>query len=367
VRTARAICVLLALSFAAGCGSGGAFELPSGVVYPSIEPDSSASEPHQVSRTFTFEGRDRVVTLTVDGPLYAGASAAQKSVIRFGNARENDWIEDYYPAFVWEEHQDAFFAGLLAQLRAIRDSDGLDADRYAELLVVFAQSLEYRTDAVDLSPKFPVETVVEAAGDCDDKSLLLAGLLAREGFDVAIMLFEPEQHVALGIRSDELDYEETGYAYVETTSGGFIGMVPDTLAGDIELTSRPRVFPIGGGTRAYGSGAQVAAILEGLATAQEQLTSIGAEVRAADARLEQLEPQVKAEAARLESLRSAGMTAEYNAAVPGYNAMVETYNAAIAERNATADEHNRWGDLERAIIEHTHDRPGVYARVTAGI
>lgn len=367
-RTPRApasAAALLALVAAALVAAGCAVGFPAGVVYPSITPQTG--EPIVVTHEFTFEGAPVSISVTVDGGLYAGAAAAEKTVTRFGNARENDWIEDYYPAFVDEEHQEAFYADVLAAFRAARDARALDDDRYAELLTVFAQSLTYRTDPVDLSPKFPVETFVDGDGDCDDKTLLLGALLAREGYDVAILLFEAEEHVSLGIRSTGAGYEGTGYDFVETTAPAFIGMVPDSFAGGITLTSTPRVFRIDGGTRGYGAGDQVRAILEGRRRAIEAGTSLAREIDAADAELSSLEGRVNATRAELDALRSAGRIAEYNARIDAYNALVSTYNTTAAARNALADRYNAMTEVDRLVVEGLDDRAGTYAEVTAAM
>jgi hypothetical protein len=353
----------LVLATLTGCVGG----LPSRVIYPSITLDETVTEDHTVSTRFVFEGRPVEFTLAVDGSLYAGAAAATKSVTRFGRARENDWIEDYYPAFVDEPAQEPFFAELLGALRAVRDERGLDADRYAELLTVFAQSVAYGTDPVDLSPKFPVETFVEGEGDCDDKTLLLAALLAREGYDVAILLFESEQHVSLGIRSEAEGYAGTGYEFVETTAPAFVGMVPDEFAGGLTLTSTPRVFRIGEGTRPFTAADEVRAILEGRERIIETALALADELTAADAELTALQQEVADARSELESLQAAGDAAAYNERVAPYNRLVDRYNAAAAARNDLAERYNRLTELERAIVEGLDDRAGTYALVAAAL
>jgi hypothetical protein len=356
--------VVIALAAASACvpdGRGGStFGLPTGVVYPKIVPDDSVTENRTVDYTFSFEGVQRTLSITVDGSVYAGADAAEKSVTRFGNARENDWIEDYYPAFVNEPHQDAFYDSLLGQFRAIKSADGLDANRYAELLTVFVQSIEYRTDPVDLSPKFPVETFVEQSGDCDDKTLLLAGLLSREGYDVAVMLFEAEQHVALGIRDGANDYANTGYAFTETTAPGFVGMVPVGLGGGIVLRSEPRVFTIDGGTTMFGAGDQVAFIVEQDARLEQQAAELDKLVNTADAELASLEAQASSLTSQLNAYSDSGDTARYNALIPEYNRVVDAYNAKAADRNALAARYNTAVEARTYIYDHLDDRPAVY-------
>lgn len=361
MRLSRTVLIILALALLAsgGCTAG----LPAGVVYPSIEPQDA--EPRTVAHEFTFEGEAVTITLPVDGGLYAGAAAADKAVVRFGNARETDWVEEYYPAFVEEPHQEQFYADVLAAFRAVRDARGLDADRYAELLCAFTQQLDYHTDPVDLSPKFPVETFVDGSGDCDDKALLLAGLLAREGYDVAILLFEPEQHVAVGIRSADAGYQNTGYAFIETTTSGFIGMEPDEVGNGGPLSSQPRVFPIGSGTTPYTAGGEVQAILAAREQAVAEATRLTEFIKDADAGLTSLESDTRAAREKLEALKSAGDISAYNAAIPAYNELVERYNQALAERNDLAAQHNAYAELERAIVEGLDDRIGVFAAVEA--
>ncbi|MHB1341138.1 MAG: hypothetical protein ACYC77_05065 [Coriobacteriia bacterium] len=356
--TLIAAIALLALALAtlvAGCS--GNLVLPTGVVYPSIKLDSTVTDDLTISHSFTFEGKPQVVTVIVDGALYAGAQQAEKSVIRFGSAHETDWIEAYYPAFVFEEHQDAFFADLIGQTRRIRDAEGLDADRYVELLTVFVQSLEYRTDPVDLSPKFPVETFVDLAGDCDDKTLLLGGLLAREGYAVAVMLFEAEAHVALGIRADALEYEGGDYALVETTTEGFVGMVPDSVGAGTALASEPQVFALGAGTARYSSAGQVAQILTRADELEARAAKLSDDIVAADGELQTLEAEARVLRDTLDGLSRD--PARYNALLPEYNQAAEAYNAAVAARNAIVETHNAVVQAHTYIVEHLNDRVGV--------
>ena len=105
--------------------------------------------------------------------------------------------------------------------------------------------------------KYPVETWADRSGDCDDKALLLAGLLAREGYRVALLVFLPESHMALGIGCPAgYEYGGSGYAYLEVTNASYVGVVPD----GVRLASPPLVVPIGNGTTVYGAAPGIAAI-----------------------------------------------------------------------------------------------------------
>ena len=101
-------------------------------------------------------------------------------------------------------------------LRDIRDRLSLDDDGYADLLTAYVQSIPYTKTYGEIN--FPIETVYENTGDCADKTLLLAGLLLNEGYDVA--LFEFDNHIMPGIKTSTGSggYDNTGYTIIETTS-----------------------------------------------------------------------------------------------------------------------------------------------------
>ena len=108
----------------------------------------------------------------------------------------------------------------------VKDENGLDSDRYLEMITAFVQSIPYEDHPGGAPPKFPVETVAERTGDCDDKSLLLAALLSRAGYDVALLNFIENSHMGVGIAADTGTYGSTGYAFIETTDYNFVGGRP---------------------------------------------------------------------------------------------------------------------------------------------
>ncbi len=355
-----ALAVLVGAGASAGCTMLPPVALPPDVVYPSIEPVAGAPALPDAEFAWSFEGATVRMTVPVDGSVYAGAKQAQKTVLSFREIDETEWIPAYYRAFIAEEHQEPLYEVLLGHFRYLRESLGLDSDRYAELIVTWVQSLTYRTDPVYLEPKFPVETVGDADGDCDDKTLLAAALLAREGYDVAILLFAPEQHVSLGIRSDGPAYGSSGYALVETTTPLLFGWVPDSLDGDIVLSSEPMVIRIGSGPLAYGAGGQTDEIRRAFEEALATAEALAARIEAADAVLERQVSEAETMRARMERLSATGDIDGYNALVPGYNALVEAYNAAVAERNALAAEQSSAAEVTERVADGQTDRAGLW-------
>ena len=351
--------LLVAAALLPGCSLPGLVPLPPDVVYPSIEPVEDAEPMAPVSFTWLFEGAEVEMSVPVDASVYRGAKGAQKSALFFREIEEMEWIPEYYRAFVGEPHQEPLYAEMLAGLRGLRDSLGLDHDRYAELIVTLVQSLEYRTDPVYLEPKFPVETVGDTDGDCDDKTLLAAALLAREGYDVSMLLFSAEQHVSLGIRSDGTTYGESGYAIVETTTPILFGWVPDSLNGDISLESEPMVIRIGEGTRAYGAGRQADAIRDVFDRIVVEVEELADRVAQSQADLERRKREAEELQARMERLAAAGEIAEYNELVPRYNALAGEFNAAVEAHNAIVAEQNDAVETARLINDGQTDRFGL--------
>ena len=354
--------VLCAVLVSSGCDGILPGEPPPGVIQPSIKPASDSNAPQTITREFAFENMKVKLGVPVAGSVWKGAQSAQKSAIFTGNSRPSDWVPGYYRAFIDEPHQEAFYTALQEATYSVRDREGLDASRYVELVAAMSQTLEYRVDPGSLAPKFPIETFADGAGDCDDKTLLAAGLLARDGYDVAVLLFEPEKHVALGIRAPGLDYKQTGYAYVELTEPSLVGIPAEKLAGDVPLTSQPVVIKVGSGERTYGASEQILYIerrLDDVRGAEERLK---AEIASRQTSLEAEQSALKDQLRSLKTIRDPSAA---NAAIREYNARVKQYNARSAELNRTIARYNMLVELERYVAEHQTSRPQVYERLRA--
>lgn len=106
-------------------------------------------------------------------------------------------------------------------------------------IISFIQGLSYVEDNVlgyDDYPKYPIETLIEGNGDCEDTSYLAVSLLKSINKDVVLIrLFD---HMAIGIRSDSdvdgayYELNEKRYYYYETTKSGWsLGQIPDKYLG----------------------------------------------------------------------------------------------------------------------------------------
>jgi len=134
----------------------------------------------------------------------------------------------------------------------IRKIEGLSSSRneQAKIAISLVQHIPYNWAALSsVSSDFfyPYETLHRNRGVCCDKSILLAYLLDRLGFDV--VLFEwPGSHMALGVRCHErYDFYNTGYAFIEATRPTIITYVPDEYIDGFRISTPPHIVHVNDG------------------------------------------------------------------------------------------------------------------------
>lgn len=117
------------------------------------------------------------------------------------------------------------------------NSQGFSEYETVYFVISFVQGMPYYWDDISTGkddwPKFPVETLADGGGDCEDTSILVAGLLHEMGYGVVLFMVD-DNHMAVGVLGGENTYgtyvEHNGnkYFYLETTNIGWeIGEIPD--------------------------------------------------------------------------------------------------------------------------------------------
>jgi len=308
------------------------------VIPPHIEPQKTDISLPVPAYSFPFEQTRISVSSPVDPSVYIGATVADKETQIKGNVSEDVWLQRTYLAMIQDPTQDPFYTDLIHALRSVRDDHNLGDDEYLELITVFVQSIRYETTSEN-PPKFPIETYVDASGDCDDKSLLLAGILSREGYNVSLLSFAPESHMAVGVVCPGGEYRQTGYAFIETTNLSLVGIPTDTLREGVALQSDPQVIRVGNGTKTFGSCKEALYLDSMLITSETKVMDL---------------------TARIDSLKTEmdGYYAERDA--KNYNQRVPHYNDLQKTRLLYAEIHNY-------ILDHQYDRKGTYQYVAANL
>jgi len=157
-------------------------------------------------------------------------------------------IFDYrdYADYINDTRDDEDLQSLIDQLERLAADRGLRPWETLNLVIAFVQSIPYASEACEY-PRYPLEMLVERKGDCEDAAILAAALLRQMRFDVVLLAFLEEKHMALGIRVvppapvEDPPYVWNGgsYYYLEPTSIGWeIGEVPE------RYRSQPSVVPL---------------------------------------------------------------------------------------------------------------------------
>ncbi len=192
--------------------------------------------------SFSYRGSGYPVTI----PFNTGAYLAVKyNISKMNEQRMKDFYENkignytyggvgitvppedlnrYYSSIINDPAQEASYNYILNYLRKIRDQNHLDENEYAELISRFVQrAFPYMNDPDRSIVKYPLETIGDKGGNCGDKSLVLAGLLSREGYGTALIWFPSGNHMITGILGDHQALEYDGYLGVETTVASYLG------------------------------------------------------------------------------------------------------------------------------------------------
>ncbi len=151
-----------------------------------------------------------------------------------------------YAIYTYESEDHPFIRGFANALQLEAREHGLNSWETIGFVTAFVQQLPYVKEAGEY-PKFPVETLADRGGDCEDSSILLATLLDRMGYDM--LLVNPPGHMAVALACKNCTgpaYEKDGrkYYYIETTGKGFeVGEIPKEYKTSKDKLFRLKVEP----------------------------------------------------------------------------------------------------------------------------
>ena len=167
-----------------------------------------------------------------------------------------DWFFDYYKsldrfdivdysAYVFDPYDNQFVEFLVDKILSLKD---LQSNvEIINFIASFVQSIEYKNDDLENAsyeyPRYPLETLKEKRGDCEDKAILTAALLDSLGYTVSLLRLP--QHMAVGVQLNETipgySYYIDQYYFLETTALHMtLGRVPSEYQNITNVT----VYPI---------------------------------------------------------------------------------------------------------------------------
>lgn len=202
-----------------------------------------------------------------------------------------------YSVYVTHPWDDKFEESLASEIQRIAEEKGFSDLEKVEFAISFVQSLPYTVDSVtspyDEYPRYPVETLVDNGGDCEDTSILLASILDTMGYGVVLIGFPT--HLGVGVLGGENIYgtyyenKDRRYFYVETTGEGWgVGDLPeeykDIKAKLYDMTPIPILTFSWNGVRKWNS-VELDATIENLGSATAEGVYIFAGFDAGDDKL----------------------------------------------------------------------------------
>ena len=196
---------------------------------------------YKVSHEWKYKGRKWTTTMYIPISLY-----------EYYQGRVH--VSDDMVHFVLSDYDRNQIRDLVDSFREGGASVGFTEKDHLGNVISFVQSLKYVYDqdskgAVDYV-RFPVETLVDGIGDCEDMAILAAAILHEMGYDVLLVTLPDHLALAVDCRQDcdgtYYEYEGKKYFYLEVTNTGWeIGQIPheyrSSRASLTPLVHKPKV------------------------------------------------------------------------------------------------------------------------------
>ena len=182
------------------------------------------------------------------GTSYSWKLTIPQSLYTYYRMQPHDSSElTTYKQYVISSQDKQYLDALLKKLKESGEKKGYSDAENVMNVISFVQSLPYFYDnsstIYDNYPRYPIETLVDNGGDCEDTAILTAAFLKEMGYGV--VLVNPSGHMAVGVKCNNCagtyyEYDGDRYYYLETTGNNFqIGEIPSDEAG-----KKVRIIPL---------------------------------------------------------------------------------------------------------------------------
>jgi hypothetical protein len=181
--------------------------------------------PINITYSWTFDGQLWSLPLSISGESY-------------DNYRELPRTTDW-PVYVTDN--DSLILDIASSLDSMAASRGYDSYDTARFVLTFVQSLPYTVDLDTTGheeyPRYPVETLADNGGDCEDTAILYAAIMQASPLSYDAILIELPGHMATGIWGETwmgwyYNFQGRVYIYCETTELGWdFGDIPSEFIG----------------------------------------------------------------------------------------------------------------------------------------
>lgn len=193
-----------------------------------------------VRHSWDCNGKNHSIELEISEELYDYYQNEREHLAYHYKIENAETPVNFY-SFILSDYDRPFIRELADRFseRAFTDFDKVN------LAMTFVQSFPYAYDddskGEEEYVRYPIETLVDGSGDCEDKVALLGAILYE--MDIDFVLLSLPGHLALAVHCDGvkaeryIGFEGKRYYYVETTMEGWeVGQVPPDYAfGEVEV------------------------------------------------------------------------------------------------------------------------------------
>jgi predicted transglutaminase-like cysteine proteinase len=190
-------------------------------------PEPAACTEHCIAWRFVVDGQaDRVLSFNESYVIQRDAYRAARELPRFPRTPLNQYLR------YLTDQRSSDVRALANQLRLLSQANEFTAIQEVENVVEMVRAIPYASDEETHQEQdhaqFPIETLVELRGDCEDHAILAAALLFELGHQVGLFCLDLDDsaHMALayhapGLQSTfgALGPDSRWYHYVETVPG----------------------------------------------------------------------------------------------------------------------------------------------------
>ncbi|MBR0177691.1 MAG: hypothetical protein IJQ11_09710 [Bacteroidales bacterium] len=189
---------------------------------------------YTVRHSWDCDGKNYSIELEISEELYDYYQNEREHLAYHFRIEDAETPVNFY-SFILSDYDRPFIRELA---RRFSDRAFTDLDK-VKLAMTFVQSLPYAFDddskGEEEYVRYPIETLVDGSGDCEDKVALLGAILYE--MDIDFVLLSLPEHLALAVRCEGVladryvSYRNKKYYYVETTMEGWeVGQVPPDYA-----------------------------------------------------------------------------------------------------------------------------------------
>ncbi len=337
-------------------------------------PYPDLTQPKIVTLNCDYHGKNIVLSDTLYGSLDTYYKNDPNKKNAYLNNREKDFVFSY--------SEDGTIKDLANKIEALGVQNGLDQDQTLDLGACLLQSIPYdnvkaqkilgpdfaKYPISEVIPRYPYETLYDDTGICTDKTFLGAAVLGDMGYKTAIMTFDADKHMSLGVGvTDGYGSFGTSYGIMELTGTGFlVGDVPELSSGvglainnfqtqpnvssdtqvqteQVKLSNPSDVIPVSDGNN-YARIVQRTAVRQKLEELKPQLDQLNTAYQNAQNVLTQAETNLKTAES---NYKASPGNATYNAYLQVYTTYQTDYNAA----QSAIDAYNQMVNLYNGYVE----------------